>query len=336
VRQAWLSGETASNNRDPLECSHVRVHILSTVLTLTVVGCAGDVEPTRTTWCDNLPRPGNAGLDRVPTPSEWYEVYRVDPGVFAIAEPRQFEEVISFLVLGSDRALLFDTGLNIEPIAPLVGELTDLPVTVLNSHTHPDHVGGNAAFDVILGSASEYATRNAGGFGTEELRGILAPGAVCGSLPRGLDPTAYAIGPWTVTATVNEGDVIDLGERRLEALLTPGHSPDALMLLDRDAGLLFTGDSFYEGPIYVMDTYSDFEEYTESMERIAGLAAELQKLLTAHNVAVSDPDLLNELAAAVRTIRDGSATPEASESDVTTFAFGSFAIMVPDSVAEPR
>jgi glyoxylase-like metal-dependent hydrolase (beta-lactamase superfamily II) len=254
----------------------------------------------------------------------------------AIAEPRQFEEVISYLVLGADRALLFDTGLNIEPIAPLVRELTDLPVHVLNSHTHPDHVGGNSAFGVIFGSASEYAARNVQGFSSEAMARVVGPASVCGSLPSGFDRASYEIGPWTITDTVSDGQVIHLGGRQLEVLLTPGHSPDALMLLDRENGLLFTGDSFYEGPVYVMDTYSNFEDYAASMERVAGMAVGLSKLLTAHNVVVSDPQLLTELGTAVGTIRGGTAVPAESRDGVTTYAFARFSILVPDSVAATR
>jgi glyoxylase-like metal-dependent hydrolase (beta-lactamase superfamily II) len=69
--------------------------------------------------------------------------------VFAIYEPKQFEEVISYLILGERRALLFDTGLGVGKISTVVGRLTPLAVTVVNSHTHFDHVGGNAEFKDI-------------------------------------------------------------------------------------------------------------------------------------------------------------------------------------------
>ena len=73
--------------------------------------------------------------------STWFVVYVVDPGVFAITEPYQFQEVISYLILGTDRGLLFDTGLGIGNIRKVVDQLTDLDVVVLNSHTHYDHIG---------------------------------------------------------------------------------------------------------------------------------------------------------------------------------------------------
>src|ERR1700716_162819 len=101
-------------------------------------------EPLRPEWCRELPRPEYKNLELVDVHNAWFEVYRIRPGVFAIYEPHQFEEVISYLILGKRRALLFDTGLGVGAISQVVRQLTPLPITVLNSHTHFDHTGGNA------------------------------------------------------------------------------------------------------------------------------------------------------------------------------------------------
>jgi hypothetical protein len=84
-------------------------------------------------WCKNLPRPAYSKLERIPTADTWFEVYKSRPGVFAIYEPRQLEEVISYLIIGGDRALLFDTGMGIRNIKAVVAGLTRLPVSVVNS-----------------------------------------------------------------------------------------------------------------------------------------------------------------------------------------------------------
>src|SRR5262249_15920918 len=84
-------------------------------------------------WCRNLPRPAYQNLARVTVTDKWFEVYRIRPGVFAIFEPHQSEEVISYLIMGRKRAVLFDTGMGISNIKKVVEELTSLPVTVLNS-----------------------------------------------------------------------------------------------------------------------------------------------------------------------------------------------------------
>src|ERR1700694_2468651 len=93
-----------------------------------------------TRWCDLLPRPGNERFPRVDLADDWFVVYRIGGGVFAICEPFQFHEVISYLILRSSRAPLFATGLGIGKTNRIVNKPTRLPVTVLNSHTHFDHV----------------------------------------------------------------------------------------------------------------------------------------------------------------------------------------------------
>ncbi|MGH9557228.1 MAG: hypothetical protein ACRD2Y_15530, partial [Terriglobales bacterium] len=106
------------------------------ILMAVPVMCAAQSEPLRPDWCRQLPRPEYKALERVQLEDGWFEVYRIRSGVFAIYEPRQFEEVISYLIVGSKRGLLFDTGLGVGRISEVVRKLTQLPVTVVNSHTH--------------------------------------------------------------------------------------------------------------------------------------------------------------------------------------------------------
>src|SRR5579863_9033812 len=100
-------------------------------------------------WCKALPRPEYKALQRVLPEETWFEVYKVAPETFAIYEPHQFEETISYLIVGTKQALLFDTGMGIGNLKRVVSRLTSLPVVVLNSHTHDDHVGGNWEFSSI-------------------------------------------------------------------------------------------------------------------------------------------------------------------------------------------
>src|SRR5262245_56795653 len=150
-------------------------------------------EPLRPEWCRKLPRAEYKNLERVTVKSDWFEVYRVRPGVFAIYEPHQYEEVISYLILGSQRALLFDTGLGIGNIREVVDQLTRLPITVLNSHTHIDHIGGNSQFSVILGTDTAYTRANTRGASHAELEEIVRPERLCGSWPAGFKPESYSI-----------------------------------------------------------------------------------------------------------------------------------------------
>src|SRR5215831_13636573 len=133
-------------------------------------------------WCRDLPRPAYQKLERVAVADPWFEVYRIRPGVFAIYEPHQFEEVISYLILGNRRALLFDTGMGIGKISEVVRELTKLPIAVLNSHTHFDHVGGNADFSDIYDEDTPFTRANEHGRSNVYSRDAVAPERICGHL----------------------------------------------------------------------------------------------------------------------------------------------------------
>ncbi len=97
-------------------------------------------------WPQALPRPGNQKLQRIESASSWFEIFQVSPGTFALLESRHYEEVISYLVVGNARAVLLDTGMGIGDIRAEVERLTTLPIVVVNSHSHYDHIGGNYQF----------------------------------------------------------------------------------------------------------------------------------------------------------------------------------------------
>lgn len=259
-------------------------------------------------WCKNLPRPAYGKLQRVPCADNWFEVYRIRPRVFAIYGPHQLEEVISHLILGSDKALLFDTGMGIGNIEAVVGGLTKLPVSVLNSHTHNDHVGDNWRFEDIYGMDTAFTRASARG-SKEDAQAELAPGEICGSLPAGFDAKGYATKPFHISHWLHDGDIIDLGGRGLKVIATPGHTPDASALLDAKNGLLFTGDSFYLGPIYLYRPETDLHAYVASMQKLAALAPHLQLLLPSHNTPVADPSYLPKVLAAIQKVRRGEAKP---------------------------
>ena len=264
-------------------------------------------EPLRPDWCRELARPEYKSLERGNVASGWFEVYRVRPDVYAIYEPHQFEEVISYLIVGRRRALLFDTGLGVASVRDLVTQLTPEPVTVLNSHTHFDHTGGNAEFSEIFNQDTAFSRANAKGQSNAYSRDALASQRLCGPLPPGVHPDAYTIRPWHVTHWVRDGEHIDLGGRELEVIFTPGHTPDSLSLLDRRRGLLFTGDTFYPGPIYLFTPETDFAAYAQSVARLAQLVAHIRLLLPGHNVPIAAPKSLARLNDSVKNVQSGAA-----------------------------
>jgi glyoxylase-like metal-dependent hydrolase (beta-lactamase superfamily II) len=266
-------------------------------------------EPFRPEWCRQMPRSEYKTLHRIDSADPWFEVYEIREGVFAIYEPHQFEEVISYLILGKQRALLFDSGMGIGKISRVVAKLTTLPVTVLNSHTHFDHTGGNAEFSSIVAPDTPFTRKNAEGQSNIYSRDALAPERICGKLPADVRSTSYSVRPFKISRWVKDEERVGLGERELEVIFTPGHTPDSLCLLDRKNGLLFTGDTFYRGPIYVFTPETDLATYAKSVERIAKLVPDLQLLLPSHNIPVAEPEYLNRLARAVHEIQAGHPKP---------------------------
>jgi glyoxylase-like metal-dependent hydrolase (beta-lactamase superfamily II) len=276
--------------------------IAAVTLALAGIGCAPG---KRLTWCDRWPRPSFQALEKMPVPDPWFEVYRAGTGVFAIAEPHQFQEVISYLIVGRDSALLFDTGLGMRPIRPVVEALTRLPITALNSHTHYDHVGGNSEFDRLLAMDTEYTRANAAGHPHNALAGEVEPTSFCHGAPPGLDTASFQTRPFTPTRYIHDGYRIDLGGRTLTVLSVPGHTPDAVAVLDSAAGYLFTGDTFYESAIWLYAPETDLDAYQRSLDRLITLVPRLTRLFPAHNETAGDPRLLEEARRVFGEIRAG-------------------------------
>ena len=284
-------------------------------------------EPLRPEWCRELPRPEYKNLERTNFGDDWFEVYRIRPGVYAIYEPHQFEEVITYLIVGDNRVLLFDTGLGVGRISDVVAQITKLPVTVLNSHTHFDHTGGNAEFADIWNEDTLFTRENAKGQSNIYSRDALEPERLCGALPKGVRADSYSIRPWHISHWVKDGERIDLGGRDLEVIFTPGHTPDSLSLFDRANGLLFTGDTFYPGPIYLFTPETNFDAYTTSVDRLARLAPDVKLLLPAHNVPVADPAYLTRLRDAVQKVRARDVQPITTDGR-REFRFDGFSLLL--------
>jgi glyoxylase-like metal-dependent hydrolase (beta-lactamase superfamily II) len=269
-------------------------------------------------WCRLLPRPEYKSLERVPVSDRWFEVYKVAPNTFAIYEPHQFEETISYLILGYDRALLFDTGMGISDIKAVTTQLTSLPIVVLNSHTHNDHVGDNWEFDTVYGMDTPFTRENARG-SREDAQAELATGSICGSLPKGFDAKSYSTRPWKITKFVRDNEIIDLGGRSLQIIATPGHTPDSICLLDRANKLLFTGDTYYPANIWLYRPETDLDAYDASIVRLAFFIPQIKLVLGAHNIPVASPSVLSRLMGAFQNVRAGyvSAVPSGTPGQVT-------------------
>lgn len=258
-------------------------------------------------WCDKPLREGLSEFKKLDVPSDWFQVYEVDTNVFAIAEPYNFEEVISYLIVGTKKALLFDTGMGFDSISPVVNSITSLPITVINSHTHYDHIGGNYEFNNIVGLNTKYTLNWAdNGWPHKLLASNVTPQAICLDYLPKLDTAAYIIKPYTISSFVNDGYEIDLGNKKLEVITLPGHTPDGLGLIDREAGTLWTGDTFYEAPIWLFFDGTNLSDYKSSVTKLAELAPDLNKVFVGHNLPQAKPNRIIDLKNAFVDVLNGN------------------------------
>lgn len=291
-----------------------------------------------TSWCSHPLRPEFSQYVEVPTQQPWFRVYKVGNDVYAIAEPYNFQEVISYLIVGTERNILIDTGMGMGRISEVVAELSSKPLTIINSHTHYDHIGGNHEFDHILAVDTAYTRKySSEGWPHELVRQEVRLDAICQDKLPGLDTTAYSVKAYAdkIKGYLKDGDTINLGNRIIEVLRVPGHTPDGIALLDRANGYLWTGDVYYEATIWLFFDGTDLDAYASSIARFAELAPTLTSVFPAHNTPVANPQHLIELKNAFASIRDGTATPKTNErsmhpedNQAVTFDFKHFSFLI--------
>jgi glyoxylase-like metal-dependent hydrolase (beta-lactamase superfamily II) len=260
------------------------------------------------------------------TATEWFAVQRLREGIYLVGEPMH---VNSYLILGSERAVLLDTGMGISNIRAAVEKLTDLPVLVVNSHYHFDHVGGNHLFDDIaiheLGSEPLQAGPPPHWFSRylaaiEEVLAqyavfreidqawfqILGPEMQMRPLPESFDRAAWRTVTTVPTRLLKDGDTLDLGGRTLEVLHTPGHTPDSICLLDDASRIMFTGDTIDTGPIYAQFAESSIDSFVSSTKKLLGYTDRVDVLFSAHGARYqSYPELIPRVADAFVLVQAG-------------------------------
>ncbi len=246
---------------------------------------------------------------------DWYHVYRLPGDVYAINEFRHIQEVNFFLIPGKEKAVLFDTGLGILPLKPLIQELYDGEIIAVNSHAHFDHMGNNPAFQPVFGHGDGYAAGVAArGLCRADVGDQMDEEMFKGGYPEGFDPDEYGVKPYEVR-NVPEGHIFDLGGRRLRVIYTPGHSTDGLMLYDEENRILFTGDTFYMGALYAQFSeglfgHSDIKQYYESLERVSREIPSDVQLYCSHGDFIAPSVMLSRAAELLRSVDAGESTED--------------------------
>ena len=225
----------------------------------------------------------------LPVASRWFERKTMDDGLTLLWEPHVHPLLRCNIwhLRGRDRDLLVDTGLGVAPLRSEIADLIEKPLAAVATHIHYDHVGGLHEFEERWMHRIEAPRMNPydefnplvtslfPDFILEQLADAGYPieqDMLIDALPHaGYDPADFETIPATPTRSLDEGDVVDLGDRSFEVLHLPGHSPGSLGLWEAASGILFSGDAVYDGPLLDNLPDSDIADYIRTMKRLREL-----------------------------------------------------------------
>ena len=181
-----------------------------------------------------------------------------------------------FILAGKTKALLIDTGRTGMALRDIARAVTNLPLVLLNTHADPDHIAGNDAFDEFYMHPSEAIVYH----NIHHGKGKMLP--------------------------VFDGDVIDLGGRRVEVIHVPGHTPGSITVLDREQRCLIGGDPIQEdGDIFMFGLHRDMEAYIAGLERLWTRKAEFDFIYPSHAKVKIGKSVIPQLAAGAKDILSG-------------------------------
>lgn len=241
-------------------------------------------------WPNGLPRSANKQFEKIVPLNDWFEIYRINEITFAFLEPNHDEEVISYLLLGSKKAVLIDTGMGISNILTEVEKITSLPIIVLNTHTHFDHTGDNFRFKAVACFDDRFELENLNkGHSNPFCKSFMQPGSYR-NLPAGFNPLEYIIKPSRITRKLHHLDQLNIGNRLLVIHHTPGHSPGSICIEDKKCKLLFTGDTYYRGTVFLHLPGADYGKFVESCEYLNTIIENIEALCPGHNECYAPMD----------------------------------------------
>lgn len=224
-----------------------------------------------------------------PVATHWFERLRVDDDITLLWEPHVVPLMRCNIwhVRGTDRDLVVDTGMGIASLLNEMQDLLDKPVSAVATHGHGDHIGSHHEFDEVLAHPAEANSLTGSNlmtsldpvvaWGQAGIDGIIKAGYefddpyFVTALPPGVLLDGFRQKPATVTRLIDEGDIVNLGDRQFEVLHLPGHSPGSIGLWESASGTLFSGDAVYDGPLLDELGDSDIAVYCTTMERLLEL-----------------------------------------------------------------
>jgi hydroxyacylglutathione hydrolase len=237
----------------------------------------------------------------------WFSVQKMADRIYAIHD--NGNDMI-YLIAGTQKALLVDTGWGIGDLEALIRTITDLPLEVVSTHGHPDHVGGGYQFPAIHIPEADLEMLN-GCFNAEYRRTTLKH-LQAKAYPPDFNPEQWVNAKLNRLIPIKDGHSFDLGDKRLEVIAIPGHTPGSIALLDREAGILFSGDAVIAGTIWMhLDHSTPLHTCLQSLKQLTNRSAPLQMILPGHAEIPAVPGIIAELIAGIEAIVAGRLRGEA-------------------------
>ena len=207
-----------------------------------------------------------------------YKTLQISDGISLIQETyvANFMRCNIWHVKGRKFDLLIDTGMGLSSLKKYILKETSKPIKAIVTHSHFDHCGSLHEFNCRLGHKNE----------EEILKNTQNDKIVFSGAWKEIDiidkkqfpkysGEKYSVTPAPLTGYLDEGDVIDLGNRAFNILHLPGHSPGSIGLFDLKSRELFSGDALYDGELLDNLYHSDKELYERTLSRIKKLDVDI-------------------------------------------------------------
>lgn len=200
--------------------------------------------------------------------------------------------VASFLIVGKEKALLFDTGYGVADIKEAVEKITKLPLYVVNSHGHVDHTSGNFHFPgpyyIHKADAEVYVKHNTPEFRNVGMNGVKKLARLLfwvNWIPKDTDMDAYLHAQAAENFVyIEEGYTFDLGGVTARVVELPGHTPGSIGLLVEEKGLLFVSDAINSNVWLFLPESQKLSVYQQTLKKVETL--DFSYLVTGHSTAL--------------------------------------------------
>ncbi len=252
---------------------------------------------------------------------DWFTIERIDTDTYAISEYKHWEETHCYLVIGTNLAVLIDTGLGVSNIKSIVETITSLPILVLITHAHWDHIGGLCHFNNIAIHQNETEwLSNKFPLPLEIVKKNLTL-RPC-DFPSDFIIDNYCIFHNSPSYIIHDKELIDIGNRKIQVLHTPGHSPGHCCFYEQERGFLYSGDLIYSGCLDAFYPTTNPVDFMNSVKSIQKL--NIKKILPGHHLLNINPKLINNVSDAFSYLYNQNGLVQGSG----VFSFNDFQIHI--------